>query len=100
MLRLQNLTQADMLCPTREHPKRVCDWETSKKFLVPDEALHGFMDHCFSKIGAKYFETPRSTVRKFVQMLNILEQNSGAKWEELLGTVEYRRRRARDCGCR
>jgi len=88
VLRLQNLTQADMFI-LLENIRNVFALGDPAKFLVPDDALPAFMDHCFSKIGAKYFETPRSTVRKFVQMLSILEQNPNAKWEMLLETVEY-----------
>ncbi|MGY4219383.1 hypothetical protein ACVMFB_005882 [Bradyrhizobium sp. USDA 4522] len=58
------------------------------KFLVPDEALTAFMAHCDQRIGAAYFRTPRTTVKAFVQMLSVLEQNPGTKWQDLLGDVQ------------
>jgi hypothetical protein len=54
---------------------------------LPDEALHAFMEHCHTRIGAAYFQTPRTSIRAFVQLLAILEQNSDADWRALLGSV-------------
>lgn len=58
------------------------------KWLLPDDALTAFMDHCANRIGDAYFRTPRNTVKAFVDLLAILEQNPGAKWQELLGHVD------------
>ena len=55
--------------------------------LVPDEALHAFMQHCEQKIGEAYFRTPRSTVKAFVNLLSVLEQNPGTVWTDLLEQV-------------
>lgn len=59
-----------------------------EKWLVPDDALTAFMDHCSNKIGDSYFRTPRNTVKAFVDLLSVLEQNPGTKWQDLLGQVE------------
>lgn len=59
-------------------------------YLLPDEALHAFMEHCQTRIGAAYFQTPRTSIRAFVQLLAVLEQNPDASWRELLGAVEVR----------
>lgn len=56
--------------------------------LMPDQALAAFMAHCSNRMGAKYFQTPRNTIKAFVQLLSILEQNRAASWEELLGTLK------------
>lgn len=56
--------------------------------LLPDDALHAFMEHCHTRIGAAYFQTPRTSIRAFVQLLAILEQNPGADWRALLGAVD------------
>jgi hypothetical protein len=58
------------------------------KYLLPDTALTAFMDHCSRRIGARYFQTPRNTIKAFVQLLAVLEQNAEASWKELLGHVE------------
>lgn len=59
-----------------------------ERWLVPDEALTAFMDHCANRVGEAYFRTPRNTVKAFVDLLAILEQNPQAKWQDLLGQVE------------
>ncbi|MCJ9751628.1 ATP-binding protein [Neorhizobium sp. BETTINA12A] len=59
-----------------------------EKWLVPDDALTAFMDHCSNKIGDSYFRTPRNTVKAFVDLLAILDQNPGTKWQDLLGQVD------------
>ena len=45
------------------------------------------MEHCSRRIGDAYFRTPRDTIRGFVQLLSILDQNPGASWSDLIGEV-------------
>ena len=58
------------------------------RHLVPDEALPLFMTHCNKRIGEAYFRTPRNTIKAFVQLLAVLEQNPGQGWSELIGGVD------------
>lgn len=57
-------------------------------YLLPDEALVAFMDHCSQRIGDAYFRTPRSTIRAFLELLAVLEQNPQVDWQQLLGGIE------------
>ena len=57
------------------------------KHLLPDDALKAFMEHCSKYIGEAYFRTPRNTIKAFLGLLSVLEQNTDAKWQELLKTV-------------
>lgn len=57
-------------------------------YLVPDAALKAFMEHCHQQIGASFFQTPRHTIKAFVHLLAVLEQNPEADWRELLGGVD------------
>ena len=59
-----------------------------EEYLLPDEALQAFMQHCKNQIGDRYFKTPRATVKTFVQLLAILEQNPELDWRELIGEFE------------
>ncbi|RWD54296.1 ATP-binding protein [Mesorhizobium sp. M2A.F.Ca.ET.039.01.1.1] len=59
-----------------------------EKWLVPDEALHAFMDHCANRIGEAYFRTPRNTVKAFVDLLAIIQQNPGTDWKDILGAMD------------
>ncbi len=57
-------------------------------YLVPDEALLAFLQHCSNKIGDAYFRTPRNTIKAFVDLLSVLEQNPEIRWDQLLSKVE------------
>jgi hypothetical protein len=86
IIRLQNLTPEDLLV-LLSNIRSVFACGDPAKYLVPDEALSAFMDHCNKRIGEAYFRTPRTTVKAFVDMLAIIEQNPGTKWRELLGGI-------------
>ncbi|WFT94397.1 ATP-binding protein [Bradyrhizobium barranii] len=87
VIRLQSLTPEDLLV-LLSNIRNVFAGGDSAKFLVPDDALTAFMDHCNRRIGEAYFRTPRTTVRAFVQMLAVLEQNPGARWQDLIGGIQ------------
>lgn len=57
-------------------------------YLLPDEALRAYMAHCNSRVGDAYFRTPRNTIKGFLDLLAILEQNPGHDWHHLVSTVE------------
>jgi hypothetical protein len=57
------------------------------RYLLPDQALMAFMEHCSKRVGDAYFRTPRSTIRAFLELLAVLEQNPEASWSDLLGAV-------------
>ena len=84
VIRLANLTPEDMFV-LLTNIRRVMQGEDN---AVPDEALTAFMAHCSTRIGDAYFRTPRNTVKEFVNMLAVLEQNPGTGWRELVGSVE------------
>jgi len=56
-------------------------------YLIAEEGIKAFMDHCFKKVGETYFRTPRNTIKAFLDLLAVLEQNPGTTWQELLGNV-------------
>lgn len=58
-----------------------------EKYLVPDEALTGFLQHCSQTIGDAYFRTPRNTIKGFLDMLAVLEQHKEKSWQMLLPDV-------------
>jgi hypothetical protein len=86
VIRLQSLTPEDLFV-LLTNIRLVFASGDPAKFLVPDDALTAFMEYCNRKIGESYFRTPRSTVKAFVQMLAVLEQNPGVKWQELLDRI-------------
>lgn len=57
------------------------------KYLVPDDALKSFLHHCSQTIGDAYFRTPRNTIKAFLDMLAVLEQNPHMQWSDLISEV-------------
>ena len=84
VIRLANLSPEDMYV-LLANIRRVMQVETP---FLPDDALTTFMTHCSNRIGDAYFRTPRNTVSAFVNLLSVLEQNPGANWRELIGSVD------------
>lgn len=58
------------------------------RYAVPDEALSAFLAHCQERIGASYFQTPRNSVRAFLDLLSLLEQRPDLAWQSLVQGVE------------
>jgi hypothetical protein len=87
IIRLANLSQEDLYILLTKM-RHVMAGGDESEYLVPDEALHAFMDHCHHRIGAAYFKTPRNTIKEFVSLLSVLDQHPGQDWRELIGEVQ------------
>ncbi len=90
VIRLANLTQEELYVLLR-NIRHVFGYGDEAKYLVPDEALKAFMNYCYKKIGESYFRTPGNTVRAFVDMLSLLEQNTNLDWKSLLLNMDITR---------
>ena len=84
VVRLQNLTPEDLFVLLR-NIRHVHANGTIANYLVPDDALVAVLQRANETLGAEYFKTPRDVVRSFVGLLNVLEQNPGKTWQELVG---------------
>jgi hypothetical protein len=89
VLHLANLSPEEMFVLLR-NLLHVQSGGDPAQYLLPDEALVAFMEHCSKRLGEAYFRTPRSTIRAFLELLAILEQNPQASWPELLGGIEVK----------
>lgn len=87
VIQLTNLSQEE-LYHLLEKLRHVQAQGDAEDYLIPDDGLKAFMRHCNDRIGAKYFQTPRNTIKAFVQLLAVLDQNPQAEWQDLLGSVE------------
>lgn len=58
------------------------------EYIVPDEAIHAYLDHCSSKVGQAFFKTPRNTIRGFVDLISVLEQHPEYQWYDLVEKTE------------
>lgn len=89
VLRLSNLSPEDFYILVGKI-RHVFAYGDAANYLLPDDALKAFMEHCSKKIGDAYFRTPRNTITSFVNLLSVLEQNKNVDWKDLLGTVDIK----------
>lgn len=86
VLRLANLTPEELYILLRNlrHVFAVGD---TAAYLLPDDALVAFLQHCNKSVGEAYFRTPRNTIKAFIDLLAVLEQNPDMNWQTLLGSI-------------
>jgi hypothetical protein len=56
--------------------------------MLPDEAIEAYLRSCEKRMGAAYFQTPGDTVKDFVGLLSVLQQNPQADWQSLIGEIK------------
>jgi hypothetical protein len=87
VIRLQALTQEEIFVLLGKI-RSIFALGDAAAYLVPDQALAAFMAHCSQRIGDAYFRTPRTTVKAFVNLLSVIEQNPGTSWQSLLDHID------------
>ena len=90
VLRLANLTPEEYLVLLGKL-RNLFAYGDPGKYLIDDEGLIAFMNHCNQRIGESYFRTPGTTITAFVNLLAVLEQNPGTDWRNILGEVRIER---------
>ncbi|MCZ7555986.1 MAG: ATP-binding protein [Bacteroidia bacterium] len=85
-LHLANLTPEELLILLK-NLRHVYAAGEVEQYLLPDEALRAFLSHCSQRIGDAYFRTPRNTVKAFMNLLSVLDQNRSLQWMQLIGQV-------------
>lgn len=87
VIRLQSLTGEDLFV-LLHRLRNVQALGDSSKYLLPDDGLTAFLEHVRSRIGDAYFRTPRNTIKAFLDLLAVLEQNPETEWTDLVKTVK------------
>lgn len=90
VMRLQPLTPEDLFVLLKNIAFVHANGDTAK-VLVSDEGIVATLRAANERLGAEYFRTPRDVVRSFVGLLNLIEQNPGKTWQELLGTKIFQK---------
>ncbi|MBD8576087.1 ATP-binding protein [Pseudomonas syringae] len=90
VIRLSSLTPEDFYV-LLQNLRNVYSYGDPANYLLPDEALPIFIDHCGQRLGEAYFRTPRTTITAFINLLAVLEQNPGSDWRTLLGALDIAR---------
>lgn len=86
VIRLQSLTKEELFV-LFERIGLVHAGGQREKVLVGQDGIVRFMAFCEKRLGADHFLTPRDTVKQFVGLLSVLEQNPGRKLDDLLDTI-------------
>jgi hypothetical protein len=95
VLRLESLTPEDCFV-LLHNVRRVFARGADEERLFPEEAIVAYLESCQQRMGAAYFQTPRETIKDFVGLLAVLEQNPGAEWRSLVGAIETKAPPERD----
>ena len=86
IIRLANLTPEDFYVLLTKL-RNVQAAGNPSAYLIPDSGLQAYMTHCANRIGDAYFRTPRNTIKGFLDLLAILEQNPDQQWDNLIDAV-------------
>jgi len=87
VIRLQNLTPEELYV-LLHNIRNIFASGDEGNHLVPDAALHAFMDHCSKRIGNAYFQTPRTSIKAFVDLLSLLEQHPDKQWTDMIEEMD------------
>lgn len=82
-LHLANLTPEELYILLK-NLRHVYAGGDEEKYLVPDESLQSFLQHCSKTIGESYFRTPRNTIKAFLDMLTVIDQQPDISWDDLI----------------
>lgn len=83
---LDNLTPEDLFVLLG----KLCTIHASTRdgaLLLPEQGIVAFLEHCNKRVGEAYFRTPRNTIKAFVDLLEVLSQNPGTRWADLVPGV-------------
>ena len=90
VLRLASLTPEDFfVLLTKLRHVQACGNESA--YLIDDDGIAQYMSHCAQRIGDAYFRTPRNTIKGFLDLLAVLEQNPGRVWSDLITGINLER---------
>ena len=81
VIKLQNLRPEDVYV-LLTNIRNVQAAGNADNYLISDDGIRVYLEDCHNRMGAAFFQTPRDTVKDFVNLLNMLEQNPNQTWQE------------------
>lgn len=87
VLRLANLSPEDFYI-LLSNLRNVQAAGNQDAHLISDGGLTAYMEHCSNRIGDAYFRTPRNSIKGFLDLLAVLEQNPDKVWTDLIDSIE------------
>ena len=88
VLHLQTLTPEDCYVLLHNVRRVHAGGALDEHHYLPDEAIVAYLQSCAQRMGAAFYQTPRETIKDFVGLLNVLQQNPEADWRTLLGQIK------------
>lgn len=89
VLRLNNLSKEELFVLLK-NLRNVFARSVEENYLIPDDGLISYLNHCANRIGDCYFRTPRNTIKGFLDLLSILEQHPDVKWSDIIEKIEVK----------
>ncbi|TWT31794.1 ATP-binding protein [Blastopirellula retiformator] len=86
VIQLENLSPEDCYV-LLDNIRRVHAGGDSESSPLPNDGIIAYLQDCNTRMGAAYFQTPRDTVRDFVNLLNMLQQDSNKSWQDHLQAI-------------
>lgn len=87
VIRLPNLTPEDCYV-LLVNIRRVFMRGEHEERLLPNVGIERYLASCSQRMGSAFFQTPRETIKDFIGLLNVLEQNPGSDWSSLIGQIK------------
>jgi hypothetical protein len=87
VVRLAALTQEDFYVLLQKLLLVHASGDVTRLAMPLDEGPKAFMEHCYARIGDATFRTPRTTIRAFLDLLAVLEQNEATVWSDFIATL-------------
>ena len=89
VIRLPRLSDNELLALVKRLTKLYQQREGTANSPVSDEQIERFLGIALAKAGAEELITPREIIRDYLTLLNILRDNKGASFDDLMGKVSF-----------
>jgi hypothetical protein len=87
VIKLANLTPEDCFV-LLHNVRRVFARGKDEEKCIPEAGLVAYLESCQQRMGSAYFQTPRETIKDFIGLLNVLEQNPGTDWKSVIAGIK------------
>ena len=91
VIRLRRLSDNELLALVKRLTKLYAQREGMNTLPLTDGEIEMFMNRALAKAGAEEMVTPREIIRDFLTLLNILKDNKGATFENLMSNITFTR---------
>ena len=89
VIRLRRLSDNELLALVKRLTKLYAQREGTDTLPLSDGEIEMFINRALAKAGAEEMVTPREIIRDFLTLLNILRDNKGATFENLISNMTF-----------